>query len=96
MGIFCREDNSFKISRENSRPTYVIKNGCWVLDGPTYLTKEFHWDTGEPFGTAKPLVKLGPTNLSFMPQMNDQETLKFLNQMSEMYKTDIDEAHRKL
>jgi hypothetical protein len=96
LGIFCSEDSSFKISRENSRPTYILKNGQWVKDGPTYLTKEYHWDTGEPFGTVKPLVSLGPVKLLCTPEMIDQETLEFLNQMAEVYKNDIFKISPKL
>lgn len=94
LGIFCKEDNSFIIRRANNGPTFIFKDDKWIKDGPYYLSKEYHWDTGEPFGTAKPLIRLGPTGLSFLPELDDSQTLSFLAMMdkNETYKQDIENA----
>lgn len=75
LGIFKKENSSFIISR------FKFKSN--------YLFEEYHWDTGEPFGTVKPLELLGPATLSFLPEMNEEETLKFLNQMAVTYEKEI-------
>ena len=47
IGIWRASDSAFVILREKL--------------GRLFLFPEFHWDTGEPFGTAKPFVKIsGP------------------------------------
>jgi hypothetical protein len=45
-GIWLPETESFLISR------FKFDNN--------YLFEEYHWDTGPPFGTAKPLEHIGP------------------------------------
>jgi hypothetical protein len=45
-GVWWPEKQSFIIHREKF--------------GRHYLLVEFHWDTGEPFGTVKPLHEIGP------------------------------------
>jgi len=76
LGIFKKENNSFIISR------FKFKSN--------FLYEEDHWDTGEPFGTVKPLKLLGPTQMSFLPTMNQDEQLKFLNKMNDTYREDIE------
>jgi hypothetical protein len=46
VGIFNKARSSFALNREKF--------------GRVYLFDEYHWDTGEPHGTAKPFKDLGP------------------------------------
>jgi hypothetical protein len=66
VGIFNKSDNGFIISRHK-----FDKN---------FLFTEFHWDTGEPYGTAKPLRDL---NLPIISDMSSEDMLAFLNGLSE-------------
>jgi len=43
IGRWVEKDRAFTLLREKS--------------GERYLSNEFHWDTGEPHGTAKPYAK---------------------------------------
>tara|TARA_B100000315_G_C14547985_1_gene574240 strand:- start:1294 stop:1803 length:510 start_codon:yes stop_codon:yes gene_type:complete len=45
LGIWIKDNKSFVISRHK-----------W---GRNYLFEEYHWDTGEPFGSVKPFYKIG-------------------------------------
>lgn len=66
LGIFKKE-NIFFISRQKSITNFV--------------DIEYHWDIGEPFGTAYPYFKLLKT-----PEFRDNnEKLKWLNKMEEIY-----------
>lgn len=50
--------------------------------GSNFIDQEFHWDTGEPFGTAKPIEDLG-----IAPTFeNDEEMKKFLNERTVIQK----------
>jgi len=60
LGIYNEANNSFTISR------YKF--------GSNFLFEEFHWDTGIPYGTAKPLKEI-----TKVPAMSDEEKLIFLN-----------------
>jgi hypothetical protein len=60
LGIYDTENMSFTISR------YKIGNN--------FLFEEYHWDTGSPYGTAKPLKEIME-----VPAMSDEEKLIFLN-----------------
>jgi hypothetical protein len=82
IGIYSKEEIGFVISR------YKFKSN--------YLYLEYHWDIGTikpeetQHGTAKPIKELGPTKLSFLPEMNEQEKLKFLNERTEKLKEEIE------
>ncbi len=54
-GIWLPEEQGFLISRYKIHPT-------------PYLFTEFHWDTGEPFGTVKPLRPLEICPLPLPPR----------------------------
>ena len=45
IGVFCEETKGFIGIREKF--------------GDKYLFTEYHWDTGAPFGTVKPLEEIG-------------------------------------
>ncbi len=75
LGIFKKQNNSFVISR------FKFKQN--------FLFEEYHWDTGEPFGTVKPVELLGPVSMSFLPTMDEKEMLDFLNNMAIVYKNKI-------
>jgi hypothetical protein len=62
IGIFNKDKNSFTISR--------------VKFSNNYLFDEFHWDTGEPYGTVKPIREIG---------IAKPATLSYLNTESEKY-----------
>lgn len=47
--------------------------------GSNFIEHEFHWDTGEPFGTVKPLEDLGEAQKFD----NDKDMLKYLNDLTE-------------
>lgn len=64
-GIFNQKDNSFIISR------YKFKDN--------YLFPEYHWDTGEPYGTVKPLEEMNKAP----EEMTDEEKLNYLNSIGE-------------
>lgn len=55
VGIWLPDDRGFLISRYKFSP-------------PPYLFVEYHWDKGEPFGTAKPLRLLEMCPLSMPPE----------------------------
>lgn len=59
LGIFCAAEKGFQISREKL--------------GRNFLFTEYHWDTGAPHGTVKPLQDLGA-----VPVVED--LLQYLNQ----------------
>jgi len=58
VGIWLPEQNGFVISRYKMHPT-------------PFLFVELHWDTGEPFGTAKPLRALEACPLLLPPESDD-------------------------
>ena len=76
IGIFRKKDLGFIISR--------------VKFNDNFLYTEYHWDVGkvrpedEQYGTVKPLQDIGVA-----PEMNDVETLKFLNDLQENKKAEI-------
>lgn len=61
LGIYNEKDKSFTISR------FKFKSN--------FLFDEDHWDTGEPYGTVKPLEKI----CEVKQFENDEEKLKYLN-----------------
>jgi len=44
-----------------------------------YLFEEYHWDTGEPFGTVKPFKMLEQSSLSDFNNYIEEEILAYLN-----------------
>jgi hypothetical protein len=75
IGIYNEKDFSFTISR-----TKFSSN---------FLFEEYHWDTGSPFRTAKPLKEIGP-----VPAMNEDEKLAFLNKKERELWDDIEETFK--
>lgn len=70
LGIYCVEKKAFIISR--------------FKGNANFLYPEEHWDTGEPFGTVKPI-----TPLELAPIFTtDNNKLIYLNSMKEKYLTD--------
>jgi hypothetical protein len=67
VGIFNSQDNSFTLSR--------------FKFNSNYLFDEYHWDTGEPFGTVKPIEEIDecPEN------MTESEALEYLNLLTKIY-----------
>lgn len=76
VGIFSSKDFSFTLSR--------------IKFNQNFLDKEYHWDTGEPHGTVKPVEELEecPEN------MNDRDKLVYLNSLSKSYEEDIKKIYR--
>lgn len=78
IGIFNKKDKSFTISR------WKFKNN--------YLFDEYHWNTKNSFGpwllqgTVKPYKELYR-----VPQMNDVDKLKYLNQKGLEHQNEINE-----
>jgi len=67
VGIYKSSDKSFTISR--------------FKFGHNYLFDEYHWDTGSPYGTVKPvhMIEKAPVGAS------EDDTLKYLNDLSDKY-----------
>lgn len=77
-GIFIKEENGFIGIREKF--------------GHLYLATEYHYDTGAPFGTAKPLsdkksAGLGtlPANLGFRGEKSDETLYKNVFKFLEVF-----------
>lgn len=72
IGFYNKEDSSFDILRTKF--------------GRTSLSKEYHWDTGAPYGSAKPLKEL-KTNTSFNTEEGDLrlELLRLGDYYKELY-----------
>jgi hypothetical protein len=67
LGIYKKEGRGFYINRQKFNLTYI--------------DIEYHWDTGEPFGTVCPYFKLIKA-----PKFKDNnEKLNWLNKMKEIY-----------
>ena len=66
IGIFNEKKKTFVISRHKF--------------GDNFLFEEDHWDTGEPYGTVKP-IRL----IEKFEERDEEETLKYLNSLSEKY-----------
>jgi len=64
LGIYNEKEKSFFISRFKFRDNFIFE--------------EYHWDTGEPYGTVKPLIELvAAPKFEFKEDM-----LKFLNELN--------------
>lgn len=70
LGIFNAEEKSFTISRHK-----------FSLN---FLFEEYHWDTGAPYGTVKPLKELYEA-----PKVSEDEKLLYLNNKEEELKAEI-------
>ena len=91
----CVDGNVYKIAARNASFGIFNKGGGRKHEGgndsftisrrkftDNFLFEEFHWDTGEPFGTAKPTEDLGKA-----PTFeNDADKLKYLNGLTESEK----------
>lgn len=72
IGIYnSSEEGSFTISRYKFQANYLFE--------------EYHWDTGAPFGTAKPIRELCEAPAF----QDDKEKLTWLNRMVEEYEGEI-------
>ena len=52
--LICARNFSIGVYNENANGFIGMRHKF----GSKYLFTEYHWDTGEPFGTVKPIVKL--------------------------------------
>ena len=52
-----------------------------------YLCEEYHWDTGEPFGTVKPYKELELPPFSGFDE-NREETLAYLNNIPKKFSSE--------
>ncbi len=75
VGVWVETKSAFAISRYKSGPN-------------PYLFHEFHWDTGEPYGTVKPLelIEKCPITLNdHCSRVESIELLNYLNRLEEDY-----------
>lgn len=49
------------------------------------MFEEYHWDTGEPYGTVKPIEEIEECP----KDMNDKDKLSYLNSLSKLYEKNI-------
>jgi len=76
----CKDGWLYRIdARNSSLGIYNVKKKCFFISrnkfGTNFIFEEYHWDTGEPYGTVKPLEEIkfaGNFN-------NDDERLAYLN-----------------
>lgn len=71
IGVFNSQDSSFTLSR--------------FKFSFNYLFEEYHWDTGEPYGTVKPIEEIEECP----KDMNDKDKLSYLNSLSKLYEKNI-------
>jgi hypothetical protein len=74
VGIWISTEKSFLISRYKVGPN-------------PYLFHEYHWDTGEPFGTAKPIKLIEKCPFVIKEDYNrkeEEELLKYLDNLEEL------------
>ena len=67
VGIYDEEQKGFVISRHKFKSNFLFV--------------EYHWDTGEPFGTVKPLKEL----FEYDGGVTDKEKLDYLNDLIGTY-----------
>ena len=73
VGIWISSDKSFLISR-------------YKVGQNPYLFHEYHWDTGEPFGTAKPIELIEKCPFVIKEDYDnkeEEELLKYLDNLEE-------------
>ena len=63
LGIYNEKEKSFFISRFKFSENFIFE--------------EYHWDTGEPYGTVRPLLELYEA-----PKFENESMLKFLNELN--------------
>ena len=82
----CRPGHLYRVAARNaSVGIYDAGKRGFIINrekfGRRYLFVEDHWDTGVPFGTAKPLEDLGPA-----PRLTGEaELLRWLGVQAERY-----------
>lgn len=85
-GVFNKEDNGFI--------------GIRLKFNYEFLFTEYHWDTGEPFGTAKPLELLEqiPSDIEIRETLDtiDSITKRFVDFKKGWYYTDTNEYDKKI
>lgn len=74
-------NGSFGIFVKGDGIKHKYNNDAFILSryklGNNYIDQEFHWDTGEPHGTAKPIEDFGVA-----PKFeNDKDMIKYLNEL---------------
>jgi len=74
VGIFNQKESSFILSRHKF--------------GDNFLFEEDHWDA-DGSGTAKPIKEISKEHIEY-GKMNDDETLKYLNALSELYEKEYE------
>lgn len=80
VGIYLKKNKSFLISR--------------IKFSDNYLFEEYHWDTGEPFGTVKPIEEIEKAPFEFeldqrIEDEQEQQVLKYLNTIEGTRKTRV-------
>jgi hypothetical protein len=77
LGVYKKDEEGFTIRR--------------VKFTSVFLFIEYHWDTGEPYGTAKPLKELYqvPPEILNGPE---EEILSYLEKKNEKYQEEIQET----
>jgi len=91
----CKPGYLYIIDARNSRLGIYVgpEQGAFTISrykfGSNYLFDEFHWDTGEPFGTVQPLKEL----LKAPEFKTEDEKLAWLNQMAIDHADEILTAH---
>ena len=80
----CVDRGVYRISSRNLSIGVYQKEtkgfiGIRTKFGARYLATEFHWDTGEPFGTVTPIAQIGvlPAGISCAEQ--DKELFAFID-----------------
>lgn len=82
----CLDGYTYFINARNSRVgIYKASDRSFIISrfkfGHNYLFDEYHWDTGSPHGTVKPIqiIEKRPAHTS------EDDTLKYLNGLSDKY-----------
>ena len=71
LGIFCKKDSSFIYLRYK-----------W---GSTFIDQEYHWDTGAPYGTCKPLKELEFFESTENNTLTEDKVFKYLKNVNKKY-----------
>lgn len=71
VGIWIELEKAFMISR-------------YEVSATPYLFNEYHWDTGEPYGTVKPLKLIGKCSLEIKDSYSENETKEILNYLDKL------------
>ena len=92
----CFEGVLYVIKARNANiGIFNVISNCFIIRrikfGEVFLFQEFHWDTGEPYGTVKPLKILEAVPQEF-EDMNDPKLLVYLEEAEKRYAKEIKEA----